>query len=144
MVNINAERLCINGVECVLNVYECRHSAELLRFCDSVERNRCLTARLRTVYLNNSALRQTAYTERIVKTYRACRHAFNIQLFISLSAEEHYSTLTVVLDYLLHSGIKSLFLLLRSGRMIYGRCRLFCVCLCHIILPVLSVFGFIL
>ena len=42
---LGTERLCVNGVECVFNVYECRHSAELLRFCNSVERNRCLTAR---------------------------------------------------------------------------------------------------
>ena len=73
-VEIDAEPVRIRRIERVLDVDERRGAAQLLRLGDDVERERRLTARFRSVDLDDPAARDAADPEREIERDRARRN----------------------------------------------------------------------
>ena len=73
VVEIDTERRGVVRIERVFDVDEGRRSAGLLRFGDGMQRERRLTARFRTVDLDDAAARETADAEREIERDRAGR-----------------------------------------------------------------------
>ena len=63
LVDINAKCLCINGVECVLGIDECRGAARLLHLCENVQCNGGFTRRFRAKDFDDTSARNAANTK---------------------------------------------------------------------------------
>ena len=72
-IEIDAEALCVRGIESVLDIDEGRRAAQLLRLGDHMEREGRLTARLRPVNLDDAAARKTTDPERQIERDRSRR-----------------------------------------------------------------------
>ncbi len=103
IVDIDAELLCIYGVEGVLNINERSSAARFLRLCDSLQRNGGLTGGFGAVYLDYSSLGKSAYAEGEVKHQRACGDVLDVK--VPVFAHEHYRARAVGLFYLRHGGL---------------------------------------
>ena len=71
-VDIDAQRTGVCRLERVLDVDVCRLAAGLLSRRDDVQRKRCFTRSLGSVYLDDPALGNAAYAESKVERERAC------------------------------------------------------------------------
>ncbi len=77
-VQIYAEVLCVNRIERMLCVDECRNPAHFLRLRDGVKRNGGFTRRFGTVDLHDSAARQSADPERQIERQASRGDHFDI------------------------------------------------------------------
>ena len=110
VVDVDADILGIDRIQCVLSINESRNSAPLLHFSDHVERHCCLTGRLRSVDLNDPALGNAAQSESNVKAQGSCGDRLNIHLNGGIS-ELHNSSLTVLFLDLQECCVQCLLLL---------------------------------
>ena len=69
-INIDTQRLCVNGIERVLNVDKRSLAPGFLRLRDDLQCDRRLTGGFRTVYLNDTTARNAANTQRHIETER--------------------------------------------------------------------------
>ena len=96
LVHVYSQIARIYGIKRVLRIDECRSAAALLGFCNDMERNRRFTGGLGAVYLDNSAARNSADTERVIKLQASRGYDRNAVLKRGI-AELHYSALSKLL-----------------------------------------------
>ena len=94
----------------MLGIDEGSDTASLLSLSNSVDGKRCLTTRLRTVYLYNASLGVAANAEGSVKSDTSSRD--NIYILYFLVAHTHDAALAKVFLYLRHSSLQGFHLLL--------------------------------
>ena len=129
VLDLYAEILGVDGVERMLRVDECSGSAVLLYLGGDMQRKRRFTRRFGTVYLDDSAARQTADSERKVESERACRDRRHIDG--GVLAELDYRARAELLGYLRYRSVKRFFLFVCIGRQ-RNRYRLLGLC-CHML-----------
>ncbi len=81
------------------------YAAFFLRFRHRVERNGGFTSGFGTVYLNNSSLGKSAYSQRQIESERAGGYGFNVQLGFLVS-HYHYGAFAEGFYYVGNRGIK--------------------------------------
>src|SRR5680860_1093839 len=81
-VDVDAEVLGVDGVQCVLGVDERRDAAEPLGLCDGVQGDRGLAAALRTVDLHHTPARQATDAEGHVQAQRPGRDGGDLHLLV--------------------------------------------------------------
>ena len=94
IINIYANIPGINRIQCMLRVNKARNTAPFLYFCHHMERNRGLTGRLRTVYLDNPSLGDTAQSQCNIQTDRTCGNRFYIHIHTGFP-QLHHRTLAI-------------------------------------------------
>ena len=107
ILNLYAEILGINRVERMLCVDKCGSAALFLNLCGDMQCERRFTGRLGTVYLDDSALRQTADSERKVESQRAGRDRRHVDG--GILAELDYRACAELLGYLRYRSVKRFF-----------------------------------
>ena len=108
-VDVHADSCRVIGVQRMLGIYERDLSAALLRLRHDVQRQRRLTGRLRSVDLDDSALRHAADAERCVERQRAGRNRFHVHL--RTVAQTHDRALAEVLFNLGDCRLQCFFLI---------------------------------
>ena len=94
IVNIHTDILCIYRIQRMLCVNEAGNAAALLYLCNHVECYRGFTTGLRSVDLNDTALRHTAKAQRDIQTDGTGRNGFNIHIGAGI-AQFHDRALSV-------------------------------------------------
>ena len=113
----------------MLCVDKCGSAALFLDLCGDMQCERRFTGRLGTVYLDDSALRQTADSERKVESQRAGRDRRHVDG--GILAELDYRARAELLGYLRYRSVKRFFLFVCIGRQ-RNRYRLLRLC-CHML-----------
>ena len=105
VVNIYANVLCVYRVKGVLRIDETGNTATLLHLSYHVERNCGLTTGLRSVDLNDTALRHTAKAQRDIQADGTSRYSFNIHVGAGIT-EFHDGTFSIGLLNLCDGSVK--------------------------------------
>ena len=96
VINIYTDILGIDRIKCMLCINESCDPAALLNLCNHVECNGCLTTGFRSVDLDDTSLRNAAYTECDIQSKRACRNRLYLHMCTGIS-QFHYRALAILL-----------------------------------------------
>ena len=89
IIDINTDLLRICRIECMLCIDKSSDTASLLYFCHHMQGNRRLTTGLRSVYLDDSSLRNTAQSQCNIQAQGAGRNRLYIHIRTRITQLHH-------------------------------------------------------